>query len=121
MAITPDGTRAYVTNFSSGTVSVIDTADQQVTATLGVVSLPGRGGDHPGWQPRLRHQLFRSAATVSVLDTDPTSVTYNTVVATIGGFSRPEGWRSARTAARAYVTNTGAHGVGDRHRPTSPT
>ena len=36
MAITPDGTRAYVTNPDSNSVSVIDTATNSVVATIAV-------------------------------------------------------------------------------------
>jgi YVTN family beta-propeller protein len=36
IAITPDGTRAYVTNSNSGTISVIDTATNSVIATIPV-------------------------------------------------------------------------------------
>ena len=35
VAVSPDGTRAYVANQTSGTVSVIDTATKAVTATIG--------------------------------------------------------------------------------------
>ena len=40
VAVSPDGTRAYVTNGSSDTVSVINTAANQVAATIGVRSGP---------------------------------------------------------------------------------
>ena len=40
MAITPDGTRVYVTNGNDSTVSVIDTASKTVVATVGVGFLP---------------------------------------------------------------------------------
>ncbi len=42
MAITPDGTKAYVTNFQDDNVSVID------TATNAVVGAPIPVGDGPG-------------------------------------------------------------------------
>ncbi|MFC7650584.1 YncE family protein [Streptosporangium lutulentum] len=42
VAVTPDGTRAYVTNFdgTSNSVSVIDTATTTVIATIGVGGNP---------------------------------------------------------------------------------
>ncbi len=50
MAITPDGTRAYVTNSGESTVSVIDTASNTVINTVrvgygpfGVAMTPGIG------------------------------------------------------------------------------
>ena len=59
VAVTPDGTRAYVANVGSDTVSVIDTATNTVTATIPVGDSPyGRGG-HPGRHPRLRRQPRR--------------------------------------------------------------
>ncbi|MGZ6644442.1 MAG: YncE family protein, partial [Solirubrobacteraceae bacterium] len=42
VALSPDGSRAYVTNFRSGTVSVVDTATETVIAT------PGAGGQVDG-------------------------------------------------------------------------
>jgi len=47
MALSPDGTRVYVTNANSDTVSVIDTTTDSVTATLSV------GQTGPGRQPIL--------------------------------------------------------------------
>jgi YVTN family beta-propeller protein len=40
VAVSPVGTRAYVTNTLSGSVSVINTATNHVTATIGVGSAP---------------------------------------------------------------------------------
>ena len=56
VAVSPDGTRAYVTNNINDTVSVIDTATNTVTATIPVGDHPVRGGGQPRRHPRLRHQ-----------------------------------------------------------------
>jgi YVTN family beta-propeller protein len=40
VAVTPDGKHAYVTNFNSNTVSVIDTASETVVATVAVGTAP---------------------------------------------------------------------------------
>jgi YVTN family beta-propeller protein len=40
VAVTPDGKHAYVANFNSNNVSVIDTATNTVVATVGVGSGP---------------------------------------------------------------------------------
>jgi YVTN family beta-propeller protein len=40
VAITPNGTYAYVTNYGSGTVSVINTATNTVTATISGFNTP---------------------------------------------------------------------------------
>ena len=47
VAITPDGTQAYVTNFHDGTVSVIDTATKMVVATV----LAGSGAEAVAFTP----------------------------------------------------------------------
>ena len=52
----PNGSRVYVTNDGDGTVSVIDTATNTVTATIPVGDQPGRAGGQPRRRPRLRHQ-----------------------------------------------------------------
>ena len=51
MAITPDGTRAYVTNHGLGSVSVIDTASNTVVATVGVGDGPEGVAVTPGIGP----------------------------------------------------------------------
>ncbi len=56
IAITPDGSRAYVTDYYSHSIAVIDTATNTVRATVplgdqpyGIVITPHQ----PGWNPRL--------------------------------------------------------------------
>ena len=49
VAITPDGTHAYVTNFKDSTVSVIATTNNAVVATIPVGSAPAPGV--PGGEP----------------------------------------------------------------------
>jgi YVTN family beta-propeller protein len=44
VAVSPDGTRVYIANARSDSVSVIDTATNKVTATIGV------GSDRTGWR-----------------------------------------------------------------------
>ncbi len=53
MAVTPDGSKVYVTNEDSNTVSVIATATNTVTATIPVGSFPCRRGGDPGRQQGL--------------------------------------------------------------------
>ncbi len=73
VAITPDGTRAYVTNAFSNTVSVIDTATNTVVATIPVGAL-GVAITPDG----TRAYVTNGSSAVSVIDTAT-----NTVVATI--------------------------------------
>ena len=47
VAFAPDSRHAYVVNDGSNTVSVIDTATSQVTATLGVGQTPPTSSSHP--------------------------------------------------------------------------
>ena len=61
LAVSPDGTKVYVTNFgppavSTGTVSVIKTANRGVVATIPVGNYPTGGRVHPGWDTRLRRE-----------------------------------------------------------------
>lgn len=96
--ISSDGTKAYVTNTGSNTVSVINTATNSVTTNVPV-------GDHPSdiavtpdgtkvyvanWQGN----------TVSVIDT-----TTNTVVSTVPVGITPLGVALTPDGTKAYVTN----------------
>jgi YVTN family beta-propeller protein len=48
VAVSPDGTHAYVTNAASDTVSVIDTATNHVTATIHGLCSPSSLAVSPG-------------------------------------------------------------------------
>ncbi len=48
MALSDDASRAYVANFGSGNVSVIDTSTNTVIATVTVGTLPASVGDFVG-------------------------------------------------------------------------
>ena len=81
LAITPDGSRVYVTNQNSHTVSVIN------TATNTVVGLPITVGDDPSDiaispDGTRVYVVNKGDSTVSIIDSDPASGTYNTVIAT---------------------------------------
>jgi YVTN family beta-propeller protein len=83
VAITPDGTHAYVANQGDGTVSVIDTANNNVVATLPVGAGPvdvaiTSDGTHPSHDDRLHQPLAYVTNsvdnTVSVIDTSSSKV-----------------------------------------------
>ncbi len=77
VAITPDGTRAYVTNEEfSNTVSVIDTATNTVVATIPVGGTPVGAAITP--DGTRAYVTNMTSNTISVIDTET-----NTVVATI--------------------------------------
>ncbi len=116
MAVSPHGTRAYVTNESSlGSVSVIDTATNRVTATVRVGRGPAGVAVSPdGTRAYVTVEHNRS---VSVIDTATDQVT-----ATIDVHRVPEGVAVSPDGARAYVTTGASLGqfVSDRHRHMSP-
>ena len=82
VAVTPDGSRVYVTNFQDNTVSVIATASNTVTATIPLGNNPFGVAVTPDGSTVYVANEF--ANTVSVIATAS-----NTVTATIPGFSGP--------------------------------
>jgi YVTN family beta-propeller protein len=65
VAITPDGSHAYVTNYNSNSVSVIDTATNTVTATVGVGEHPNGVAITPRLAADLQLQVTASPSPVS--------------------------------------------------------
>jgi YVTN family beta-propeller protein len=104
VAITPDGARAYVTNVHPGTVSVIDTATNTVTATITVGDVPRGVAITP--DGARAYVTNEHSDTVSVIDTAT-----NTVTATITVGDFPFGVAITPDGARAYVTNTASSNV----------
>ena len=78
VAITPNGTSAYVPNDGSNNVSVINTASNTVTATIAVQANPRGVAITPGGA--FAYVSNRMANTVSVVNTAT-----NSVVATVMG------------------------------------
>jgi YVTN family beta-propeller protein len=91
---------AYVANYGSGTVSVIDTATNQVTATISV----GIGPDGVAITPdgSQAYVVNNYDSTVSVIDTAT-----NQVTATISVGIVPYGVAITPDGTQAYVTNAG--------------
>jgi YVTN family beta-propeller protein len=100
IAIHPDGSRAYVTDSNGSTVSVIDTRQNVVTATITVGNGPRAVAISP--DGKLAYVANRVSNSVSVIDTSS-----NLVVNTIPVGVQP--WALAFTAdgAQVYVANTG--------------
>jgi YVTN family beta-propeller protein len=85
IVVTPDGTRVYVSNVQSNTVSVISTSSNIVLADIVV-------GDNPNGLAITPDGHFLYVAnfvsnTVSIIDIDPTNQTFHTVVGTISNAS----------------------------------
>lgn len=105
-AVTPLGTRVYVTNQVApvGTVSVIDTSVNGVVATVTVGARPsGVAVKLPGTRVYVTN---RDDKTVSVIDTAT-----NAVVATITVGNNPLGIAVDPAGSPAYVVNKGSNSV----------
>src|SRR5258708_27219256 len=101
-------TFAYVTNSSSSSVSVIDTATNTVTTTVGVESRPiGVGFAFTPNGSRV-YVANSDSNSVSVIDTAT-----NAVIATIAVGSFPQGLAITPDGSRAYVSNTNSASVID--------
>jgi uncharacterized repeat protein (TIGR01451 family) len=100
VAITPDGTRAYVTGYqNAGAVSVIDTATNTVTTTIttGIGNFPAAVAITPdGTRAYVANQ--GNSHNVSVIDTATNSVTTAIPVSTA-----PSGIAITPDGSRAYV------------------
>ena len=98
VAITPDGSDAYVTSPTGGDVSVIDTGTNSDTATVTVGSGPRGLAITPDGSTA--YVANGSGETVSVIDTGTNSVT-----ATLTVGSNPTGVAFTPNSATAYVSN----------------
>lgn len=104
VAVTPDGTRAYVTNSVSDTVSVIDTATNTVDGTpiptedpIGVAVTPD------GSRVYVTNEAIDK---VTVFDTAD-----NSILDTISVGTYPHGVAVTADGSRVYVTNANTAGT----------
>jgi YVTN family beta-propeller protein len=103
-AVNPAGTRVYVANQSSNTVSVLDVASNTVTATVAVGTNPGGVVVNPaGTRVYVANYVSN---TVSVLDT-----VSNTVIGTVVVGTNPVGVAINPAGTRVYVTNLSSNNV----------
>jgi YVTN family beta-propeller protein len=105
VAITPDGSHAYVTNDGAATVSVIATATTTVTATIAVGSVPVGVAITPDGLHA--YVVNVGVGTVSVIATATTTVT---ATITVGSF--PVKVAITPDGLHAYVTNSSDNTVG---------
>jgi uncharacterized repeat protein (TIGR01451 family) len=105
IAVTPDGTKAYVANNFAGTVSVIDTANEQVENTIfiGFVGPRGVAVNPDGSEVYIANAF---SDTVSVIST-----TTNTVTATIRVGFAPQAVAFSPDGKTAYVANESTRNV----------
>ena len=115
----------YVANYADGTVSVVDlstntvvaTVPHAVAATSGAAAKPGIGlgplgvalnpAGTRGYVVNYGDSTdLKTPGTVAVIDTDPTSPTLNTVIASITVGIRPEIVAFSPNGTLAYVTNS---------------
>lgn len=104
IVVSPTGTRAYVTNWLSQTVSVIDTTTKNLIATVAVGYEPRALAINPaGTRVYVANEGTNS---VSVVDTNT-----NTVVKTVVTGNAPTGIVVNSNGTRVYVTNENSHTV----------
>lgn len=97
VAVSPDGTRAYVTNYGSASVSVINTTTKAVTATIPVNGSPRGVAVSPNGTRA--YSANRFTASVSVINTAS-----DVVSASIGTGDSPLAIAITPNGDRAYVT-----------------
>lgn len=104
VAVDPSGTRVYVSNSSSNTVSIIDMLLGQVIATIPVGSRPSDVA--LGANGTRAYVTNAGSNTVSVLDT-----TTHSVVASIPVGPAPASVALSPNGTRAYIANAGSNTV----------
>jgi YVTN family beta-propeller protein len=103
VAVSPDGSKVYVSNSQSNTVSVIDTAKNMVIASIAAVGPPSPVGvavSPDGSKVYVTNQSS-GISTVSVIDTST-----NTVTATIPVGIEASGVAVTPDGSKVYVVNT---------------
>jgi YVTN family beta-propeller protein len=104
MALTPDGTKLYVSTSAANRVIVVGTAPMSVMATIPVGSFPLGVDISPDGSRAYVATVFSNA--VSVIDT-----TTNTVIATVPVGNAPRSARVSPDGTRAYVANSLSNSV----------
>ena len=107
LAVSPDGTRVYATAYNLGQLSVIDTATNLVTATINLGGSPGDIAVSPdGTRGYVitRSRQNSDDTWVAVINTDPNSAGYNTVINRIKVGGNPVGLAVSAGGSEIYVT-----------------
>ncbi|WP_431234657.1 beta-propeller fold lactonase family protein [Mycolicibacterium psychrotolerans] len=109
IAVSPDGTRAVVSNSGDGTVSLINTSTNKVLATIGVGSTPAGVVFDPSGS---RFYVVNATGAVTAVSLPantvgaPVAVGVDPLLAAIGPAGTP-------AAGKLYVTNFGLNGTGN--------
>jgi YVTN family beta-propeller protein/VCBS repeat-containing protein len=104
VALSPNGTQAYVVNYGNNTVAVVNTATGAVTNTIGVGANPYGVALTPNG--KYAYVTNRNGGTVSVIDTATKSV-----VKTVAVGNGPQGVAVSPDGNLIYVTNRGSGSV----------
>ena len=104
VAVSPDGTKVYVTNYESNNVSVIDTATNTVISTVDVGARPGGIAVSPDGTKVYVTNEFSS--NVSVIDTAT-----NAVIATVDVGNSLWGVAVSPDGSKVYVANENSNTV----------
>ena len=116
VAITPDGTRAYVTDAIQGAIHVIDTNPGSLTYNTVLTSITADVGNNPtaiAMSSEIGTAAYYTFGTNSVgrIDTNPASLTYNTHTTTFTVGTSPTGIAVTPNGSLYYVTNNGSANV----------
>jgi YVTN family beta-propeller protein len=103
VAVSPDGRHAYTANRDARVVTVVDTAANQVTATIPIAAGPPRFLSFAPDGRTLYVSLFNDQGTIQAIDVLDTRS--NTVVATIPQSARPYFPEVTPDGKQLYVTN----------------
>ncbi|HEX2484334.1 MAG TPA: YncE family protein, partial [Myxococcota bacterium] len=107
IALSPDGSKLYVANTTSGTVSVISTGTSSVIATVNVGVEPVSVAVRPdGLEVWVSNHVSDS---VSVIDTNPASPTFHRVKETIQEFDAAGATLFDEPVGIAFASNAKAY------------
>jgi len=110
LAVSPDGNRAYVTlPGTTNKLAIVDTANGQIVNQVTVGASPA--GVAVSSDGRRVYVTNSGSNTVSVIDADPASATYNTEIRRITVGAQPTGIAVAPDGRKLYVTLPGSDSV----------
>lgn len=101
VAVSKDGSRAYVANSTDRSVSVVNTATGALTTSIPVGGTPSAVAVDPSPGSSRAYVALKSSARVSVVDTSN-----NTVTATVSVGLSPTAVAVSPSGSRVYVANT---------------